>query len=409
MLTILIVDDNQNKIKDVRKIVEKLAGIDLLETATNIISAKKILRDHYFDLLILDLGLPLRDGDDALPRNGIDFLSEINISDQLIRPSHIIGFSAIDSYIDQFSEIYDSELWALIKYEEDNEEWGNKIINKINYLIKSKQDILNKPPLSYQYDVAIVTALRHPELESLLRLDVSWESFRLNNDSTEYFKGVINKEDYNIKIVAACTPQMGMVAASNLTSKMIHNFRPRYIAMTGIAAGVAGIGNYGDILIADITFDSGSGKIITDENDERIFLPDYRSIDLEPDLKEQFISLKGNRDYLYEIKNKWPINITHELNIHVGPFASGAGVIANKKVIDEIKGHSRKLIGLDMETYGVFYATKYSSKPRPKACFSMKSISDFGDSNKNDNYHEYAAYTSANYLYNFVKDKLNFD
>ena len=46
---------------------------------------------------------------------------------------------------------------------------------------------------------------------------------------------------------------------------------------------------------------------------------------------------------------------------------------------------------------------------RPMATFSIKSVSDFGDQDKNDNFQPYAAYTSANFLYHFVINKLEFD
>ena len=59
-------------------------------------------------------------------------------------------------------------------------------------------------------------------------------------------------------------------------------------------------------------------------------------------------------------------------------------------VIDEIKKHSRKLIGLDMETYAVFFAGENCSKPRPSV-FAVKSVSDFADESKRDDFQEYAS------------------
>lgn len=408
MISILIVDDNQHKISNIRKYLETYPEISVLETATNIVSAKRILMDNHFDLLILDLGLPLRDGNDPLPENGIKFLQEINMSERLLRPSHILGFTAYDEYIEKFKETYDEELWALIKYEFNTDSWKTKLSNKIKYLIRSKHDVYNKSSLSYQYDVAIITALRNPELESILKLDIEWTPFNLNNDSTEYFKGILKNGNNTINLIAASAPQMGMVAASSLTSKIIHNFRPKYIVMTGIAAGVGDNKNLGDILVADLAFDSGSGKINNGNDKERVFLPDFKTIDIDTDIREKFISLKANRKYLDEIRKAWPTKIPHELNIHIGPFASGAAVIANKSIIDEIISHNRKLIGLDMEAYGVYYSCKNSSKPRPKSFFSLKSISDFADNHKNDNYQEYASYTSASLLFHLIKNELDF-
>lgn len=145
------------------------------------------------------------------------------------------------------------------------------------------------------------------------------------------------------------------------------------------------------------------------DDGEAKFEPDYKSLDLETDLKENLLACKSKREFLDEIKKKWAANSPDtELNIRVGPLASGAGVIENKKIIDEIRGHSRKLVGIDMETYGVFYAANNSSKPRPIA-FSLKSISDFADPSKNDNFQKYAAYTSATFMFRFITEKLTFD
>jgi nucleoside phosphorylase/CheY-like chemotaxis protein len=411
MIGILIVDDNQNKIKALRKITENYDNKIEVETCTNIISAKKILSSNHFDLLILDLGIPLRDGDDPLPQNGINFLDDINRgSGKLIKPFHIIGFSAFSEYIESFHSRFENELWSLIKYEEDSTIWQTKIRTKIDYLLKSKIDLQNSNIRQYQYDLAIITALRNPELESILNLEANWESFKLNNDSTEYFRGHFTKEGKKISVVASSAPQMGMVAASVLTNKLINNFRPKYLVMTGIAGGVKGIGNFGDILISDISFDYGSGKIKSSVDGSEEFCPDYRSINLNADLKENLLSCQGNRDFLNDIKKKWIANkIETELNIHIGPFASGSAVLENGNALAKIKIHNRKLIGIDMEAYGVFYTCENCSKPKPLAALSIKSVCDYGDAEKNDYYQTYAAYTSANFLYHFALNKIDFE
>ncbi|MET3029381.1 response regulator [Flavobacterium sp. UW10123] len=411
MIGILIVDDNQNKIKALRQIAEKYTGQIEIETCTNIISAKKMLSVNHFDLLILDLGIPLRDGDDPLPENGINFLDDINRgSGKLIKPFHIIGFSAFNEYIANFHSRFENELWSLIKYEENSTNWQTKIISKIDYLLKSKIDLQNSTARKYQYDLAIITALRKPELDSLLNLNANWESFKLNNDSTEYFRGNFIQNDKKISVVAASAPQMGMVAASVLTNKLINNFRPKYLAMTGIAGGVKGIGNFGDILISDISFDYGSGKIKSSSDGSEEFSPDYKSINLNADLKENLLSCQGNREFLNDIKKNWSATkIDTELNIHIGPFASGSAVLENGNALAKIKIHSRKLIGIDMEAYGVFYTCENCSKPKPLAALSIKSICDYGDSEKNDYYQTYAAYTSANFLYHFSLNRIDFE
>jgi len=402
-MKILIVDDKQIKIRALKKVVEKHIRVEEIETATNIIAAKKNLVEYQFDLLVLDLSLPLRDGDDPKAENGIDFLNEIKRSNKFKRPVHIIGFSEYDEYISKFNLDFNEDLWTLIKYDPTSDGWQKQIEQKIEHIKRVKEDQNQELNNNFIIDLAIITALRSPELDAVLELPGEWKSHMVLNDSTEYFMGTFKTKGGNISVVAANSPQMGMVAATNLTSKIIQNFRPKYLCMVGIAGGIKGVGNLGDILIADQSFDSGSGKIKTDIHGNSFFEPDFRVVDIDIDLRERFLSCKGNRSFLDTIKAKWPIKrITNELNIHIGPFASGAGVVANQKVIEGIKGHSRKLIGLDMETYGVLFTSKHCLKPRPKAAFSIKSVTDFADHEKDDSYQEYGSFTSANYMYYFT-------
>jgi len=407
MIKILVTDDNQNKLANIRKLIEKIPEITDFDTATNITSAKRLLSENHYDLLVLDLSLPNRDGEDASPENGNDFLQDIARINRLIKPYHIVGLSEFDEYVSRFKSAFEEELWALVKYDANSTHWEKLLRKKIDYLIESKRSLVQNIE-SYQYDIAIVTALREPELEAVLSLPANWESLKLANDATEYHKGIFSNNVKRLSVIAASAPQMGMVASSVLTNKLINSFRPRHVIMTGIAGGVKGVGNFGDILIAEISYDSGSGKIKSDQDGNVIFEPDYKSIDLDVDIKELLLSCKAERAYLDDIKRKWMGNKPeHEINLRIGPFATGAGVIQNKKIIDEIKGHSRKLIGIDMESYGVFYTAKNCSKPRPTSVMSFKSLSDFGDIDKNDDYQRYAAYTSARFAYEFALGKLD--
>ncbi|MGO9370908.1 MAG: hypothetical protein ACLQBD_02270, partial [Syntrophobacteraceae bacterium] len=184
------------------------------------------------------------------------------------------------------------------------------------------------------------------------------------------------------QVIAACAQQMGMPAAAVLSSKLIAQFRPRYLAMTGIAAGVkGGDAKLGDILIADQSWDyeSGKHKIVAGK---QVFEPDPRSIPRRVDIKEWLMHLQAQNSFLADIQNSWR-GTKHEgrLEVHIGPIASGSAVVQDESIIAHIKAHSRKLIGLDMETYAVFFAAENSSLPRPIG-MSIKSVCDFADMDK---------------------------
>jgi nucleoside phosphorylase len=201
---------------------------------------------------------------------------------------------------------------------------------------------------------------------------------------------------------------MGMPAAAVLTMKIINNFKPNYLVMAGITAGIKGQVNLGDILVADPSWDYGSGKI-KDEEGEAVFYPDPQPIRLNPDIKELLTLISNNNSLLDEIKSKWPAEKPEtSLKLHIGPVASGAAVLSHNSVIESIKKHNRKLLGVEMESYGVLYAATHCPKPRP-IVIAIKSVCDFADSEKNDNYQRYAAYTSSSILYNLAMNYLDYE
>jgi nucleoside phosphorylase len=61
------------------------------------------------------------------------------------------------------------------------------------------------------------------------------------NDSSNYWVGKILLNDaQTLNVIATHLPQMGMVATATACAKVIEQFRPRYLLMTGFAAGLKG-------------------------------------------------------------------------------------------------------------------------------------------------------------------------
>ena len=367
MIKVLLVEDSVRKLKDLRSIIDSIPEKVEFEIAHDTTTAKRFMAGIKFDLMILDLCLPTRTGDDPSPENGKDLLIEIGKSLRLNKPFHIIGLTEYKEYIEKYSKVFDNFLWALLEYSDSHSDWSDAVKTKIEYLVSSKREILNPSMVPFQFDLAIVTALRDPELTSILRLPANWEKITIPGDPSEYYKGIFQNEDNKVTVVCSASLQMGMVSSALQTGKMIRNFRPKIIAMTGIAGGVEKKGNLGDIICTELSFDYGSGKIKTiKETEDSKFEPDYKPIPLKPDLLELMKNIETSRKYLNDIKSNWPADSPEfELKLRVGPLATGAGVIENKKIIEDITAHSRKLTGIDMETYGVFYAAENSTKPKP--------------------------------------------
>ena len=207
---------------------------------------------------------------------------------------------------------------------------------------------------------------------------------------------------------------MASVASATLTSKLILRFHPRYLFMTGICAGLKGndIG-FGDILVATQVWDGMSGKFQEKKQGEGeaelVFEPDYRPISLDAEMVNVVNRLKEKVDLCEKIKaNFQGAKPDSLLKIHTGPMTSVPAVIASEKKIAELKVHARKLIGLEMESYGMFYAAEHAHHLKPVFTVSFKSASDLADKDKTDKYQAYASYTSAALMKYIIENELEF-
>lgn len=395
MLQILVVDDNSLRTAAIREISRDLQYQDnQLEYVESVIDAKKALLRTKYDVMILDLVLPLRVGDEPQNRGGQELLQEITQLANFNIPRHIVVVSEFDTALTELGKISDQLVFTAIKYDPTVTEWRSRLKKHLEYF-----DREGDQQLSYDYDVAIVCALETPELSEVKKLPFDWVPHNEPGDSTDYFVGQYKDK----KIICAAAYEMGMSASAVLATKVSVNFRPRYLIMTGIAGGVQGKDlHFGDIVIADPCFDYECGKRVF-ENGASKFKPDYKQIRLDDTVCQIIRRISGQTDKLHNIRESCayekPDNM---LQAKIGPFGSGASVLSDLSVVERVLEHNRKFLAYDMEAYAVMLAGALSSIPKPIPIV-MKSVSDFGEG-KDDRYQKYAAYTSAKFMELLVEE-----
>lgn len=404
----IIIDDSAEKI---RIITETLLGNTKLKkeditTAPDISIAKGKLKNEQFDLMVLDIQIPERFGETPNRDGGIELLRHIKNSRIYNVPSHIIAITAYDDISEEGNKTIQDDLIHFLKYSKVNLEWQHRLTALIKRIEGSRGTRRN---VDYIIDVAIITALNEKELKLVKDIPFEWEKIEDNTDMTIYFEGhTINSNGRKINIIAATANRMGIASSTALAMKVIDKFRPRYLIMTGIAAGLDSSNqNIGDILVASKTWDYGSGKY--EEVDGKIIFsiePDVINTDIEIINKIREIP----SSIFSSIKDSYPSpqKPNSTLMCHFGPVVSGSAVRADGDIIKVIKSQNRKSIGLEMETYGLYIAAEYAAKPAPKV-ISIKSISDFADSKKGDNFQHYSAYTSAQFGKYLIQNVLSFD
>jgi nucleoside phosphorylase len=195
---------------------------------------------------------------------------------------------------------------------------------------------------------------------------------------------------------------MGLTAAAIVTTQLILQFRPRIVIMIGIAAGTRDGGKeFGDVLVADPSVDYNSGKVIRQEGIQD-FQPDPYPIGLNPRLRSVLQRYRGNHPVFEEIRREWKGALPGNGNrLYLGPVGAADQVIDDATRILQIQKNWRKLIGVEMETYGVYRACFEAPEPKPRFV-SFKSVCDFA-AEKTDAWQSYAAFVAAKFVAHFVQ------
>ncbi|PYB79858.1 phosphorylase family protein [Pseudomonas soli] len=393
MIKILLVEDNQEKLRDVLKGIFAIAGIheEHLDKARDLQEAKSCLKQQAYDLMILDISLPTTSDVEPVRDGGLTLLEEILARDIYIKPREVVGLTAHADIQEEMRGRFDSELWSVLHYSNANVAWLDQIQRKIEHILQTNRERTSEcPELA---DICVLTALHAPELTAVLKLPWDFQPVSLECDPTQYYRGHVSTKYGRLSVVAASASRMGMPAAAVLAMKMINTFRPSYIAMTGIAAGVPGKVELGDIIAADPSWDYGSGKNTASEAGSSFEAAPHH-LNLDPFIRSKLEKLRNDPSVFEGVRRSWPIKIATPLSMHLGPLASGAAVLEDPTITSNIQAQHRKLLGVEMEAYGVFAAAHEAPHPQPRVIV-LKSVCDFANPEKNDSSQDYAAFTSA--------------
>lgn len=410
MIKVLVVEDQIDKQSAVYNLIQNTFVKDELEIkmVNYAIDAKLYLRENNVDILILDICIPFRQGEQLSLDGGIRLLRELKgVEGRYAYPRHVIALSEHKDMIHKFS-VEDGIIHTAIYYEADRNEWSIRLSECIKTVVSILSNSVQKR--AFLFDVAVICALKE-ELEYVKEVMHEVAEYTVQDEELIFYVGWLGSKEKKISVVAVSPGQKGMSAAAAITTKVIHDFMPRYVVMTGIAAGLKNKVNMGDVVVAQYAWDYGAGKEVV-EGGKAVHKNTIEQIAIDTQMETWVSRLADDYMCLAQIaagyKHKKP---NYTLRLHCGPVATGAAVIANIDKVREIQNQIRDVIAIEMEVYGVYYAAKWAIEPKPHFV-AIKSVCDFADVEKDDDYHDYAAYTSARILQclaeeYFVYDKEN--
>lgn len=401
-MNILIVDDNRAKIVPlIRGMVALNVPRENIHTAETASDARFKLRTESFDLLVLDLCLPEVLEDDP----SLDVVKQLiedlhDVEKELLKPKLIVGFSAFESYIAEIQSLQACGSMVFHRYDERTDDWLRGILNCVQYMLdlQSGTTAEAKP-----VDVCIITALYNPECTAILDLPWGWGDWELLDQNTQIRRGSFSSGKKTYSVVVAHSLRMGMVAATILATKLIAMCKPRFIVMPGICAGVPKKTHYGDVLLANPSWDYQCGKRLSNDDGSQFYIAPHQ-IHVSEAVESRVLQLSRTEGLLSKIKADWRGEKPDtELRLHSGPVGCGSAVLADYTIVEDIiETQQRTLLGIEMEIYGVYSAANSAPEPKP-TFFAVKSVCDHADNQKNDTYQKYSAYTSAKVVQEFFE------
>lgn len=158
--------------------------------------------------------------------------------------------------------------------------------------------------------------------------------------------------------------------------------------MTGICGGFADQVKLGDVLVAEKSWDWQAGKwteagTLATASDQR---------DAAAELVAEARAAEAMIAVLHEkYQGTKPSDVPR---LVVGPMVTGSSVVASLDIQKVFRQQHRKMAGVDMECYGLYYAAEnHAGAPVRTIC--IKAVSDLADRAKSDDFQKYCSHMSA--------------
>lgn len=411
----LIVHDRCDVATELCTIVQAVLGPNThIDVAEDYHSAYEFLNSSIYDLLIVDLTIPFRKGDAHPDFKAVEqLLKEIFSYDTLNIPGDVIGITYDISALNLVKTSLGPHLMVTI--EEDSEGlWKTYLRDKINYANRAAKTRSININQHYDYDALIVTAMdkeMHPYKEC----------FELQ-DEIKHFPGATeflfnDKDGVMRKGIAYSIGRSGQPSAASLSQALISTFRPKIALMSGYCGGVKTKVKLGDLIFFEAAYAWDYGKWSEESNG---FLRKKHIFSARPDP----ISISGMKTHRVarHIVQKYSGKIPEfdesikklskgklsSISHYLKPAGSGSAVVANDKIIAQIRGLNESIWAVDMECYGFYHAAENTTVVRPQF-ICVKAVSDFCNGEKGDDFHEACCQISAAAVHEILTQHWNFD
>lgn len=285
----------------------------------------------------------------------------------------------------------------------------DEAIAELHGIVASRRTTeLNKRAFRGKVDIAVICALGDPELAAVFGMfedkPVEYDEWQ-DDPHMAFFGRFVARESafYEAKrdltVVAAQQDETGMVDCAILAGKMIREWKPRYLVMTGICGGNPEKNvQLGDVIVPSSILTYQTGKYL-----DGVFQWEPRRVGIDSGLKRR---VEKCRPWIgREIVRMWKEPDRTEPSVLTDLLACGDAVVDEEGKMNEIAEMHRKIVGVDMESYAIGRAAELYSE-FGTVPLVIKGVSDFAFGKSETSDQEFAAFASACFLYHFALAEL---
>ena len=223
-------------------------------------------------------------------------------------------------------------------------------------------------------------------------------------------------ESAEISILVSRCQGMGELLTACRVFELSRDFDIRCLAMSGVCAGLESKTCEGDVLVASQVWKTGTGKVTAvykngsaiEIRNEDIVYKEITPPSWAHDA-EDYAKIFPHR-YEHLLKPRFPVNQQKpfRFGVKIAPICTVPDVTLDQFVFDRIKSFKRGTIGLEMEGYGLAQA---ATSLGLKYWILAKGVQDFGKPNlgtseKTDEYRDFSAFSSAQFIISFLTTHL---
>ena len=379
-MRILAIEDNQEKQSELSGLARKVSERAEFVVAADMATAMQELDKVEYDLIVLDLMLPMVKNGAAVDVGG-ELLSLIAGSSRN-RFANMVALTAYQDLFEKRKEAFAAAGVLLIQYTMGDSSWKTSIAS-----------LMRRSSARSRCAFLIVCAL---ELERTALA----ESRATVGDSA-----IVNGLDTRKVEIgefsgrAIVLPRSGLVNAACITAAAIERFRPRLVAMSGICAGIRGKAALGQVLVCETCWEYQVGKYV----EGKFQFEPYQTVILES-TRQQLVLLCRSEGVLEAIHSGVDVEGLERRGPKMATMVSGSAVIADDRVRDAICEQHRNIDGVEMELSAVFRAARLLDESI--IIMGAKAVSDFADSKKDNSFQSIAAVSAARFVVEAIETAL---